>query len=97
MILDVCEVRIGNNVFIAPGVHIYAATHPLDAQLRRTQELGKPVTIGNDVWIGGKAVICPGVTVGDRSVIGAGSVVTKDVPSDVVVAGNPAKVIRTLA
>lgn len=97
VILDVCEVRIGNNVFIAPGVHIYAATHPLDAELRRTQEFGKPVTIGNDVWIGGKAVICPGVTVGDRSVIGAGSVVTKDVPSDVVVAGNPAKVIRRLA
>lgn len=97
VILDVCEVRIGNHVFIAPGVHIYAATHPLSAESRRTQEFGKPVTIGNDVWIGGKAVICPGVTIGDRSVIGAGSVVTKDVPADVVVAGNPAKVIRTLA
>ena len=91
VILDVCEVRIGNNVFIGPGVHIYAATHPLDASLRRTQEFGKPITIGDDVWIGGKAVICPGVTIGDRSVIGAGSVVTKDVPTDVVVAGNPAK------
>lgn len=97
VILDVCEVRIGNKVFIAPGVHIYAATHPLEAELRRTQEFGKPVTIGNDVWIGGKAVICPGVGVGDRSVIGAGSVVTKDVPPGVVVAGNPAKVIRSLA
>tara|TARA_R110002049_G_scaffold72490_7_gene187564 strand:- start:150834 stop:151367 length:534 start_codon:yes stop_codon:yes gene_type:complete len=97
VILDVCEVRIGNNVFVAPGVHIYAATHPVDAALRRTQELGKPVTIGNDVWIGGKAIICPGVTIGDGSVIGAGSVVTKDVPPDVVVAGNPAKVIRKLA
>ncbi len=94
VILDVCEVRIGNNVFIAPGVHIYTATHPLDAELRRTQEFGKPVTIGSDVWIGGKAIICPGVLIGDRSVIGAGSVVTKDVPSGVVVAGNPAKVIR---
>ena len=96
VILDVCEVRIGNDVFIGPGVHIYAATHPLDAPMRRTQEYGKPVTIGNDVWIGGRAVICPGVAVGDRSVIGAGSVVTKDVPTDVVVAGNPAKWIRTL-
>ncbi|MFK8110647.1 MAG: sugar O-acetyltransferase [Rubripirellula sp.] len=94
VILDVCEVRIGSYVFIAPGVHIYTATHPLEAELRRTQEFGKPVTIGNDVWIGGKAIICPGVTIGDRSVIGAGSVVTKDVPTGVVVAGNPARVIR---
>jgi maltose O-acetyltransferase len=96
VILDVCEIRIGDHVFIAPGVHIYAATHPLDADLRRTQEFGQPVTIGNDVWIGGKAIICPGVTIGDRSVIGAGSVVTKDVPSGVVVAGNPARVIRQI-
>jgi maltose O-acetyltransferase len=64
--------------------------------LRRTQEFGKPVAIGNDVWLGGKAIICPGLTSGDCSVIGAGSVVTKDVPSDVVVDGNPAKVIREL-
>jgi maltose O-acetyltransferase len=97
MILDVCEVRIGDHVFIAPGVHVYTATHPLEAELRRTQEFGKPVTIGNDVWIGGKAVICPRVTIGDRSVIGAGSVVTKDVPDGVLVAGNPAKVIRQIA
>lgn len=96
VILDVCDVHIGDFVFIAPGVHIYTATHPLEANLRRTQEFGKPVTIGSDVWIGGKTVICPGVTIGDRSVIGAGSVVTKDVPTGVVVAGNPAKVIREL-
>ncbi len=96
VILDVCEVRIGSNVFIAPGVHIYTATHPLEAELRRTQELGRPITIGNDVWIGGRAIICPGVTIGDRTVIGAGSVVTKDVPADVVAAGNPAKVIRMI-
>ncbi len=96
VILDVCEVRIGSHVFVAPGVHIYTATHPLNAELRRTQEFGKPVTIGDDVWIGGKSIICPGVTIGDRSVIGAGSVVIKDVPSDVVVAGNPAKTIRKL-
>ena len=96
VILDVCEVRIGDFVFVAPGVHIYTATHPLEAELRRTQEFGKPVTIGSDVWIGGKAVICPGVTIGDRSVIGAGSVVSKDVPVGVVVAGNPARVIREI-
>ncbi len=96
VILDVCEVRIGDYVFVAPGVHIYTASHPLEAIQRRTQEFGKPVTIGNDVWIGGKAIICPGVTVGDRSVIGAGSVVTKDVPPAVVVAGNPARVIREI-
>ena len=96
VILDVCEVRIGSHVFIAPGAHIYTATHPLEAELRRTQEFGKPVTIGNDVWIGGRAIICPGVTIGDRTVIGAGSVVTKDVPADVVAAGNPAKVIRKI-
>lgn len=96
VILDVCEVRLGDFVFVAPGVHIYTASHPLEASLRRTQEFGKPVTIGNDVWIGGKAIISPGVTVGDRSVIGAGSVVTKDVPSGVVVAGNPARVIREI-
>jgi len=96
VILDVCEVRIGNHVFIAPGVHLYTATHPLEAELRRTQEFGKPVTIGNDVWLGGKSIVCPGVTIGDRSVIGAGSVVTKDVPAGVVVAGNPAKVIRRI-
>ena len=96
VILDVCEVRIGDHVFIAPGVHIYTATHPLEAELRRTQEFGKPVTIGSDVWIGGKAIICPGVMIGDRSVIGAGSVVTKDIPAGVVVAGNPAKVIRNI-
>jgi maltose O-acetyltransferase len=96
VILDVCEVRIGDFVFVGPGVHIYTAVHPLEAELRRTQEFGKPVVIGNDVWLGGGAIICPGVTIGDRSVIGAGSIVTKDVPSGVVVAGNPAKVIRSL-
>lgn len=96
VILDVCEVRIGSHVFVAPGVHIYTATHPLNAGLRRTQEFGKPVRIGDDVWIGGKAIICPGVTIGDRSVIGAGSVVTKDVPVGVLAAGNPCRVIREL-
>ncbi|WP_372898717.1 sugar O-acetyltransferase [Stieleria sp.] len=96
VILDVCDVRMGDFVFIGPGVHIYTATHPLEAVPRRTDEFGKPVTIGSDVWIGGKAIVCPGVTIGDRSVIAAGSVVTKDVAPGVVVAGNPAKVIRTI-
>ncbi|EKK00742.1 Maa (Maltose O-acetyltransferase) [Rhodopirellula baltica SH28] len=96
VVLDVCEVRIGDFVFFGPGVHVYTASHPLDAGPRRTQEFGKPVTIGSDVWIGGKAVICPGVSIGQRSVIGAGSVVTKDVPDGVVVAGNPAKLIRRI-
>lgn len=82
---------------LAPGVHIYTATHPLDAATRNSGvEFGKPVTIGDDVWIGGRAVINPGVTIGHNVVIGAGSVVTKDVPDNSVVAGNPARIIKTL-
>ncbi len=96
VVLDVCPVRIGDYCFFGPAVQIYAATHPLDAKLRRTQEYGKPVSIGSDVWVGGAAIICPGVTIGARTVIGAGSVVTKDVPSDVVAAGNPCRVIREI-
>ncbi|ACV63884.1 transferase hexapeptide repeat containing protein [Desulfofarcimen acetoxidans DSM 771] len=94
IILDVCEVRIGDNCFIAPGVHIYTATHPLNPVERASgAEYGKPVTIGNNVWIGGKAIINPGVTIGDNVVIASGAVVTKNVPSNVVVGGNPAQVI----
>jgi len=97
VILDVCEVRIGENCFIAPGVHIYTATHPLNPFERVSgAEFGKPVTIGNNVWIGGRAVINPGVTIGDNVVIASGAIVTKDVPSNVVVGGNPAKVIKTI-
>ena len=97
VILDVCEVRIGHHCFMAPGVHIYAATHPIDAVDRNAWvEYGKPVTIGDSVWIGGRAVINPGVTIGDNVVIGSGAVVTKDIPSNVVVGGNPAKIIRHL-
>lgn len=96
-ILDEAEVRIGDNAFIGPNVSIYTACHPLDADDRKTrQEWAEAVTIGNDVWIGGGVTIVPGVTVGDRVVIGAGSVVTRDVPSDVLVAGNPARIIRHL-
>ena len=94
-ILDVMKVEIGNNVLLGPQVQIYTATHPLDAKTRASQlEYGKPVTIGNDVWIGGGAIIFPGVTLGNGVVVGAGSVVTKDVSDHLLVAGNPAKVIR---
>lgn len=96
VVLDVCEVRIGDFTFLGPNVQIYAATHPLQASLRRTQEFGKPVTIGADVWIGGGAIVCPGVTIGSRTVIGAGSVVTKDIPADVLAVGNPCRVVRAI-
>jgi maltose O-acetyltransferase len=96
VVLDVCHVTIGSNVFCAPAVQIYTATHPLDAVLRRSKENGKPVTIGDDCWIGGGAIICPGVTIGSRCVIGAGSVVTRDIPDDSLAVGNPAKVIRKI-
>jgi maltose O-acetyltransferase len=96
-ILDVARVEIGDQVLLGPGVQIYAATHPLSAAVRRSGlEAGKPVVIGADVWIGGGAIVCPGVSIGARTVIGAGSVVTRDLPSDVFAAGNPCRVIRRL-
>ena len=94
VVLDVCTVRIGDFTLFGPAVQIYTPMHPMDAELRRRQEFGKPVTIGADVWVGGGAIILPGVTVGSRTVIGAGSVVTRDVPDDVFAAGNPCRVIR---
>lgn len=97
VILDVCEVRIGRGAMLAPGVHIYTAEHPLDAATRASGvEMGRPVTIGDRVWIGGGALILPGVTIGDDAVIGAGAVVTRDVAPKTVVAGNPARVRRHL-
>jgi maltose O-acetyltransferase len=97
VVLDVCRVEVGRNCMVGPGVHIYTATHPLDAAERTAgAEYGEPVTVGNDVWIGGRAVINPGTTVGDGSVVAAGAVVTEDVPSGVVVQGNPATVVREL-
>lgn len=97
IIIDVCEVKIGNNVFFGPRVSIYTAGHPIDAEVRNTLlEYGKPVTIGNDVWVGGNTVINPGVSIGDNVVIGSGSVVTKDIPSGVIAVGNPCRVLRTI-
>ncbi len=96
IVLDVCHVEIGDHTLLGPAVQIYTASHPMDAQLRRSEEFGKPISIGSDVWIGGGAIICPGVTIGDRTVIGAGSVVTKDIPSGVFAAGNPCRVIREI-
>lgn len=96
VILDVCPVTIGNHVLFGPGVHVYTATHPLDHMSRRKSGTGKPVSIGDDSWIGGNAIILPGVRIGKRCVIGAGAVVTKDIPDDTLAAGNPAQVIRRL-
>jgi maltose O-acetyltransferase len=96
VVLDVCSVRIGDFSLFGPAVQIYTPMHPFDAELRRREEFGKPVEIGSDVWVGGGAIILPGVRIGSRSVIGAGSVVTRDVPEGVFVAGNPCRVIRVL-
>lgn len=97
VILDVAEVTFGNNVFIAPNVSIYTAGHPVHHTARNSMyEYGIPITIGDNVWIGGNVVICPGVKIGSGSVIGAGSVVLKDVPENVIAAGNPCRVIRAI-
>ena len=96
VILDGAKVKIGRKTLIAPGVHIYTARHPLNIEERRFWEDCLPVTIGEECWIGGHATICPGVTIGDRAVIGAGAVVTKDIPADTLAVGNPAKVIKEL-
>ncbi|CAF0834057.1 unnamed protein product [Didymodactylos carnosus] len=97
IILDECKVTIGNNVLIGPDVKISTATHPTDPQIRLDgYEYGKPITIGNNVWIGGGAIINANVTIGDNSVIGSGSVVTKNIPENVVAVGNPCKVIKKL-
>jgi maltose O-acetyltransferase len=97
VILDCAVVAIGARTQIGPNVQIYAADHPLDYAARAEAiEFSRPVSIGEDCWIGGNVVICPGVTVGDRCVIGAGAVVTMDVPDDALAVGNPARVIRTI-
>ena len=96
-ILDVAKVTIGKNVQMAPNVSIYTAGHPIHPDTRNTgYEYGIPITIGDNVWIGGNVVILPGVKVGDNVVIGAGSVVTKDIPDNVIAMGNPCKIVREI-
>lgn len=93
--LDVNPIKIGDHVLLGPGVHIYTVNHPLEAGRRKTfEEHGREVVIGDNVWIGGKAIICPGVTIGENSVIGAGSVVVKDIPANVLAVGNPCRVVK---
>ena len=97
IILDVNEVIIGDNVLFAPRVCIYTAGHPIDAEIRNSGvEFGKKIKIGNNVWVGGSTVINPGVTIGDNVVIGSGSVVTKDIPDNVIAVGNPCKILREI-
>lgn len=97
VVLDVAPVTIGNYVLFGPAVQLYTATHPLSASERRKGlESGKPIWIEDDVWVGGGAIILPGVRIGQGAVIGAGSVVTRDVPGQVFAAGNPCRVIRAL-
>jgi len=96
--LDCNFIRIGDDAQIGPGVHIYTALHPLDARTRRTGlESAKPVIIGHNVWLGGSCVICPGVSIGDNTVVGAGSIVVRDLPANVLAVGNPCRVIRQLS
>jgi maltose O-acetyltransferase len=96
-ILDCARVDVGANSMFGPGVQIYTATHPFDPVVRASGvESAQAITVGHDVWVGGGAIICPGVTIGDNSVIGAGSVVTRDIPANVVAVGNPCRVTRKL-
>jgi len=96
VVLDVCSVLIGSFTLFGPAVQIYTPMHPLNAAQRRREEFGKPVEIGSDVWVGGGAIILPGVRIGSRAVIGAGSVVARDIPESVFAAGNPCRVIRKI-
>lgn len=96
VVLDVCPVRIGSYTLFGPGVQVLTPMHPMNARQRRSREFGRPVEIGSDVWVGGGAIILPGVRVGDGAVIGAGSVVARDVPAGVLAAGNPCRIIREI-
>lgn len=95
--LDVAVIKIGEDCLIGPNVQLLTPTHPVDPELRRAKlEAASPITIGNNVWLGGGAIVCPGVTIGDNSVIGAGAVVVHDIPADSVAVGNPARVVRSI-
>jgi len=95
VLLDCNRIIIGNEVQFGPGVHVYTATHPLDAKQRRSgAERALPVVIGDGVWLGGGAIICPGVTIGENTVVGAGCVVVRDVPANVLAVGNPCRIVR---
>jgi maltose O-acetyltransferase len=95
--LDVCKIIIGNNVFFGPRVGVYTAGHPIDATVRNTLlEFGKPIIIGNNVWIGGNVIINPGINIGNNVIIGSGSVVTKNIPDNVIAVGNPCKILREI-
>lgn len=97
VILDCNEVYLGDNLQCGPYVQIYTATHPIDPVVRLSGlESALPIRIGNNVWLGGGAIICPGVTIGDNTTIGAGSVVTKDIPANVIAVGNPCRVLRSI-
>ncbi|CAM3661390.1 sugar O-acetyltransferase [Aeromicrobium ponti] len=95
-ILDMTEVRIGNNCMIGPNVGLYTAGHSIEPKGRNKSGYAVPIIIGDDVWIGGSSVILPGITIGDNSIVAAGSVVTKDVPANTIVAGNPAKILKSI-
>lgn len=97
VVLDVCSVRIGDFTLFGPAVQILTPMHPWNAIERRKEEFGKPIEIGSDVWVGGGAIILPGVRIGSRTVIGAGSIVTRDIPDGVFAAGNPCRVVREVA
>lgn len=96
VVLDSAPIHIGSHVFFGPNVHLYTASHPVEAELRKTVSIALPIVIGDDCWIGGNTVICPGITIGKGCVIGAGSVVTKNIPDNTLAAGNPAKAIKQL-
>ena len=97
VLLDVATITIGEDVQVGPNVQFLTPTHPIEAEARRAKfEAAEPITIGNNVWLGGGAIILPGVSIGENTIVGAGAVVTKDLPANVVAVGNPARVIRQL-
>lgn len=95
--LDVAAITIGEDVQIGPNVQLLTPTHPIEPEPRRAKvEAAKPITIGNNVWLGGGVIVCPGVTIGDNTVVGAGAVVVRDLPANVIAVGNPARVVRSI-